>query len=153
MVSRRVFLAVLFYILLCASKDLLSAGSGLPMGILTRAHDAQLNFSDAYAGLSVFEGEALSVGSEGKLGVRVGTTNLAFSQGAQATMQRIEKGTHVDILGGSVFFAAPENTMVEVHIAEALLRPDSMQGAQAEVKLLAPKLLQVAAMRGNLDLW
>lgn len=62
MVSRRVFMLVAFYVFVRASRDFLSAGSGLPMGILTRAYDAQLNSSQAYAGLSVFEGEHLSMG-------------------------------------------------------------------------------------------
>src|SRR5271165_4015744 len=76
MVSRRVFMVVTFYVFLCVSRDFLDAGSSVPLGILTRAYDAQLNSSQAYAGLSVFEGEALSMGKDGKLGVRVGTTNL-----------------------------------------------------------------------------
>ncbi|HEY2119608.1 MAG TPA: hypothetical protein VGH37_10530 [Candidatus Acidoferrum sp.] len=79
-------------------------------------------------------------------------TNLAFSQGAQATLQRITKGTHVDMLGGAVFFAAPESALVEIHIADAFLRPEGNQATQAEVKMMEPKVLQVSAVHGNLEL-
>jgi hypothetical protein len=151
MVSRRVLIAIAIYIVLCASHDFLQAGVNPPMGILTRAYGAQLNSAEAYPGLSVFEGESLSTATDGKLGVRIGTATLALSQGAQATLQRMENGTHVDMAGGVLFFASPENSLIEVHIADALLRPENGQSTQAEVRMMGPKVLQVAAMRGNLE--
>ncbi len=110
-----------------------------------------MNSAEAYPGLSVFEGESLSTATDGKLGVRVGSGTLALSQGAQATLQRMEKGTHVDMMGGVLFFSSPQNSMIEVHIADAFLRPENGQLTQAEVRMMGPKVLQVAAMRGNLE--
>jgi hypothetical protein len=99
----------------------------------------------------VFEGESLSTSFNGKLGVRVGTATLALSQGAQATLQKVKRGMHVDLVGGTLFIASPESAWVEVHIADALLQPESNQLMQAEVRRIGPKVLQVAAMRGNLE--
>lgn len=135
----------------CVSTLLPAAVVDPPMGILTRATEAQLNLAVAYPGLSVFEGEALSTSTEGKLGVRVGAASLALSQGAHATLQRVEKGTHVDLSRGTLYFAAPERVMIEVHVADAFLRPAGTALTQAEVRLLGPKVLQVSAMRGGLE--
>jgi hypothetical protein len=151
MVARRILSGVALYILLCASRDFLHAGINPPMGILTRAYSAQLNSGEAYPGLSVFEGESLSTATDGKLGVRVGTATLALSQGAQATLQRMDKGTHADMAGGVLFFASPEDSLIEVHVADAYLRPQNGKLTQAEVRMMDSKVLQVAAMRGNLE--
>ncbi len=131
----------------------LPAAAGPPLGILTRAYEARLNFSQAFPGLSVFEGEQLSTTADGKLGLRVGAATLSLSQGASATLRKVEKGTHVDLVAGSLYFASPEHPMVEVHVADALLRPASDNLTQAEVRMLGPKVLQVFAMRGNLEFY
>ncbi len=130
-----------------------SASGSAALGILTRAHEARLNTAEAYAGLSVFEGETLSTSPEGKLGVRIGGATLAFSEGALATLQRIEKGTHVDMTRGALFFTATESSIVEVHVAGATLRPESGRAAQTEVRRMGPKVVQVSAKQGNLEFY
>jgi hypothetical protein len=145
-------LAIAVGLSLCGLSLRVYAASEAPMGILTRASGAQLNSAEAYPGLSVFEGESLCTAADGKLGVRVGAVTPALSQGAQATLQKIAKGTHVDMEGGALFFASPQDAWVEVHIAGALLQPASNQSTQAEVRMLGPKVLQIAAMHGNLEL-
>lgn len=149
MVSLRGFAAVLICISLCAYP--IRAGLNPPLEILTHAQDAQLNSGAAFPGLSVFEGETLSTGAEGKLGVRVGPVTLTFSRGAMATLQKVEQGTHVDLSSGSVFFATPQNRMVEVHAADAVLRPELGVLTQAEVRVIGPKTLEVSAVCGNLE--
>ena len=149
MVSLRGFAAVLICISLCAYP--IWAELNPPLGILTHAQDAQLNSGAAFPGLSVFEGETFSTGAEGKLGLRVGPAMLAFSRGAMATLQKVEQGTHVDLSSGSVFFATPQNRMVEVHAADAMLRPELGVLTQAEVRVIGPKILEVSAVRGNLE--
>ena len=143
--------ALLLCTVLCVSPSLLIAAGDPPIGILTRAYDATLNSAEAYPGLSVFEGERLSLDTDGKLGVRVGSATLAFSRGAAATLQRIENGAHVDMEGGSTFFTAPEMVVIEVHVADALFRPEPGHATQAEVRQLGPKVIQVSAMKGNLE--
>ncbi len=143
--------AMLLCVVLSVSPSLSSATGNPPIGILTRAYDATLNSSKSFPGLSVFEGERLSMDANGKLGVRVGSATLAFSRGAVASLQRIEKGAHVDMEGGSTFFAAPENVIIEVHVTDALFRPEPGHATQAEVRQLGPKVVQVLALKGNLE--
>jgi hypothetical protein len=93
----RGLLSIAVFLFVCGLPLRVHAAGEAPMGILTRASGAQLNSAEAYPGLSVFEGESLSTAADGKLGVRVGAVTLALSQGAQATLQKVAKGTHVDI--------------------------------------------------------
>jgi hypothetical protein len=153
MFANRGPVAIALCLSLLMSSTYLRAGGSPPLGILTRAYEARLNSAEAYAGLSVFEGETLATSAEGKLGVRVGAATLIFSQGALATLERIEKGTHVDMAAGALYFTAPEAVFVEVHLAGAVLRPESNQATQAEVQRLGPKVIQVSAKRGNLELY
>ena len=149
MVSLRGFAAVLLGISLCAYP--IQAALNPPLGILTQAQDAQLNSAAAFPGLSVYEGEMLSTGQEGMLGVRVGPATLVFSRGAVATLQKVQQGTHVDLSCGSVFFATPQNRMVEVHAADAVFRPELGILTQAEVRVIGAKILEVSAVHGNLE--
>ena len=126
------------------------AGPNLPLGILTQASAAHLNEADAFAGLSVYEGEQVSTEKQGRLGIKIGAAMLAFGEESRATIHGIRAGAHVDLDSGTLFFTSPENAVVEVHAEEALLRLERNQLTQAEVRLLAPSVLQIAVRRGSL---
>jgi len=145
--------AIALRVSLFLTSTYLSAGGSPPLGILTRAYEAHLNTAEAHAGLSVFAGETLATSADGKLGVRVGAATLTYSQGALATLQRIRRGTHVDMAAGDLFDTTPETAFVEVHIAGAVLRPEGNQAKPAEIQRLGPKVIQVSARHGNLELY
>ncbi len=135
---------------LCLYPSLCGAGPKAPLGILTLAYDAHLNEAAAFPGLSVFEGEDLSTGPEGRVGVRVGRATVWLAGSSGATLHGIDSGAHVDLTAGTVSFSSPENAIVEIHAEEAFLRPEKNRLTQAEVTMLAPSVLQVRAQRGDL---
>jgi hypothetical protein len=51
----------------------------------------------------------------------------------------------------ALYFSAAENEIVEVRAEGALLRPGSCQPTQAQVTILAPKVLQITARHGGLN--
>ena len=122
-----------------------------PVGILTQANHAHLNEATAFPGLSVFEGERLSTEAEGILGVRVGRSTLALAANTEATLFPVSGGLHIDLTAGSLYFSAAENEAMEVHVEEALLRPESNRPTQALVTILAPKVLQISTRHGGLN--
>ncbi|HKM68343.1 MAG TPA: hypothetical protein VJX70_14325 [Candidatus Acidoferrum sp.] len=67
--------------------------AGKPLGILTLAYGAHLNASDAFAGLSVFDGERVSTDSEGKLGVRIGGSVVSLGEQSSAALRCSAMGT------------------------------------------------------------
>jgi hypothetical protein len=122
-----------------------------PLGVLTIASHAHLDESVAFPGLSVFDGERLSTDAEGQLGVRAGRSTIALAAKTDVTLIQMGGGMHVDMAAGSLYFSVPENEAIEVHVEEAMLRPDSTQPTQARVSIFAPKVLQITAVHGGLN--
>lgn len=151
MFSLRRALALILCASLCLHPSVCGAGSKAPLGILTQAFDAHLNEAAAFPGLSVFEGEDVSTEAEGRLGVRVGRATVLLAGFSSATLHGIDSGSHVDLTAGAVSFSSPENAIVEIHAEEAFLRPEKNQLTEAEVTILAPGILQVHALRGDLS--
>ena len=151
MVSRRNFAVLSICLSLCLSPAVVQGELDPPMGILAQASNAHLNSAQAYAGLSVFAGETLSTAEAGSLDIRIGRVRLILEQGASASLQKLEKGTHVDLMTGSLLFNAPQNGRVEVHVADAMFRPETNALSRASVQMLGPKVLQVHPILGNLE--
>jgi hypothetical protein len=64
---------------------------------------------------------------------------------------KISSGVHVDLSCGALHLASPENAIVEVHAGGALVRPLNNQLTLAEITILGPGVLQIAARRGSLE--
>ena len=107
---------------LCAYNLPLYASGG-PLGILTLAYGAHLNASDAFAGLSIFDGERLSTDAEGKLSARIGGSVITLIGQSAATLQRSGDGAHIDLDAGTVYVWSAASNQLEVHAEGALLRP------------------------------
>src|SRR5882762_5125221 len=142
MFSLRGVLAMSLVVSLCAYHLPLYAG-GKPLGILTLAYGAHLNASDAFAGLSVFDGERLSTDSGGKVSARVGGSVITMIEKSAAILQRSGDGAHVDLEAGSVYVWSAESNPLEVHAEGAFLRAHGAQQVQAQILMFAPKVLQI----------
>ena len=143
-------LALSLCVFLIAYKLPVYAG-GKPLGILTLAYGAHLNASDAFAGLSIFDGERVSTDAGGKLGVRIGASVITLTEQSEATLQRSGDGAHVDLDAGSVYVWSAESNPLEVHVEGALMRPHGSHQVQAQVLMFAPRILQITARQGSVD--
>jgi hypothetical protein len=150
MQALRGVLALSLCVSLCAYNLPVFAG-GKPLGILTLAYGAHLNASDAFAGLSVFDGERVSTDTNGKISLRVGSSVLTLAEQSAATLQRSGDGAHVDMEAGSVYLWSAQSNPLEVHVEGALLRPHGVHNAQAQIRMFAPKILEVTTRRGSLE--
>ena len=128
-----------------------SAGATPPIGILTLAVQAHVDEAQAFAGLSVFDGEQLSTAGQGRMGVRAGHAVLTLGSNSSVTMYHITDGVHVDLDAGAVYFNSAAGEVGEVHVGDALIRTIAKQPAQAGVMIFAPKVLQVTAQKGGLN--
>jgi len=143
-------LALSLCVSLCAYNFPTYAG-GKPLGILTLAYGAHLNASNAFAGLSVFDGESVSTDAGGKLTMRIGGSVITLAERSAATLQRIGDGAHLDVDTGSVYLWSAESNPLEVHAEGALLRPHGPHNAQAQILMFAPKVLEITTRRGSLE--
>jgi len=151
MLPFRSALATILSVAIAPWTNTMTANSNPPLGILTTAIDAHLNEAAAFAGLSVFEGERLSTGKEGRLSARVGGITLALPGESSATLHGIGEGAHVDLDAGAVVVSAAENSRVEVHVDDAMLRSEPGGVTQAQVRVLSAKMIEVVMRRGTLD--
>lgn len=151
MYTPRAFLAVSLSFSLCFSNAASSAG-GKPLGILALAYGAHLNASDAFSGLSVFPGELVSTDEEGKAMVRIGSSVATLSESSSATLEASGDGAHVDLISGTVFLSSSEKNPLEAHAEDAMLWPHTNQDTQAQIQILAPKVLQVSTRTASLDI-
>jgi hypothetical protein len=150
MFALRGVLALSLVVSLCGYNCPLYAG-GKPLGILTLAYGAHLNASDAFAGLSVFDGESLSTDAEGKVSARVGGSVITLTGQSAASLQRSGDGAHIDLEAGAVYVWSAESNPLEVHAEGAMLRPHGGHQVQAQVLVFAPKVLQITTRQGSVD--
>jgi hypothetical protein len=128
---------------ICASQP--------PLGILTLATHAKLDESAAFPGLSVYDGERLSTEAGGRLSLRAGHSEITLGEKTEIELIRLDGGgVHVDMEAGSIQFSSPEKGIIEVHTADAIVRPAGDQPTQAAIALLSPKALQITAEHGTL---
>ncbi|MGB7728215.1 MAG: hypothetical protein WBL50_09300 [Candidatus Acidiferrum sp.] len=147
----RAFLAAIVVVPLVFYPLLPAAAAHPAIGILTLATHAHLDEAAAFPGLSVFEGERLSTEAEGRLSVRLGHSVLTLGEKTEVVLVPLADTLHVDMSVGSLRFSAAQNEAIEVHVQEAIVRQASTQATQASVTILAPKVLQITAERGNLN--
>ena len=150
MQALRGVLALSLCVPLCAFNLPLYAG-GKPLGILTLAYGAHLNASDASAGLSVFDGERVATDANGKISVRIGASVITLAEHSGATLQRSGDGAHLDMDAGSVYLWSAESNPLEVHLEGALLRSHGAHPVQAQILMVAPKILEITTRRGSLE--
>src|SRR5260370_25827241 len=143
-------LALSFCVSLCAYNLPLYAG-GKPLGILTLAYGAHLNASDAFAGLSVFDGERMSTDPNGKLALRIGRSVITLAERSAATLQRSGDGAHVDVDQGSVYLWSAESNPLEAHVEGATLRAHGKGNMQSQIRVFAPKILEITTHQGSAD--
>jgi len=143
--------ALFLSFLLCFVALPVSGAPPQPIGILTLASQAYLNESDAFPGLSVYEGEQLLTAAGGRIALRSGKASLALAERTEAALVRISDGMHADLDAGTLRFSCDESQIVEVQAAGAMIRPQRGKPADAGVSILGPKILQIDARRGNLE--
>lgn len=146
---RGVFVFFISYSLCGFTISLQAAGK--PLGVLALAYGARLNTSEAFAGLSIFPGEVMDTETDGKAMVRVGASAATLSGDSSMTLEPIGEGAHVDLLAGAVFVTSMEKNLLEVHVADAMLRPHGQQITEARILIYAPKVLQITTRLGSLD--
>jgi hypothetical protein len=143
-------LALPLFVSLCAYSLPIYAG-GKPLGILTLAYGAHLNASDAFAGSSVFEGERVSTDTNGKLSLRIGSSVITLAEQSAVMLQGSGDVAHVDLDAGSVYLWSAESNPLEVHVEGALLRAHGKGNVQSQIRIFAPKILEVTTRQGSVD--
>lgn len=146
----RSFVAVLLSLTLLISP-LWAAPSG-SFGTVVFADRAQVGTIAVSAGATVFSGDRLSTGQPGSVQIRGGAARLLLASRSIATLGQDGDSPAATLTGGMATFSTANSKAFVLHVASAVIRPNTDQPTIGKVTVLGPKELIVQSTRGSLSI-
>jgi hypothetical protein len=122
------------------------------LGIVVYADRAQVGAAQASVGATVFSGDRLSTAQAGSVQVRASSARLLLSGASSATLSEDDVTPAATLTAGSATFSTANSKAFAVHVASALIRPNSDKPTVGQVTVLNPKELVVKSTRGSLSI-
>ena len=122
------------------------------LGIVVYADRAQVGTAPASAGATVFSGDRLSTEQTGSVQVRASAARLLLAGASSATFSQDDATPAATLTGGTATFSTANSKAFALHVASAVIRPNSDQPTIGQVTVLNPKELIVRSTRGSLSI-
>ena len=148
-VTSRIIAALLSYTLLITP---VWAAPSSSLGIVVYADRAHVGAAQTSVGATVFSGDRLSTDQSGTLQVRAGAARLLLSSASIATLSQDDANPAATLTLGSATFSTANSNAFTLHVASAVIRPNSNQPTIGQVTVLNPKELIVRSTRGSLSI-
>ena len=148
--TARASLALLLSLTLATSP--LWAAPSAALGTVVFANRARVGDAGTSVGSTVFSGDRLSTDNVGTVQVRVGAARLLLSSSSIATLAQEETGPSATLAAGTATFSTANSKAFALHVATAVVRPDTDQPTIGKVTVLGPKELIVKSVRGTLQI-
>jgi hypothetical protein len=116
------------------------------------ADRARLGATQASVGVTVFSGDHLSTEVSGSVQVRTGAARFLLSSGSSATLLQDDTSPAAALNYGSATFSTANSKAFALHVASAVIRPNTDQPTIGKVAILGPKELIVQSTRGSLSI-
>jgi hypothetical protein len=120
------------------------------LGTVVYADRAHMGAAAASVGATVFGGDRLSTEQSGSVQVRAGAARLLLSGASSATFAREEATPAATLTRGSATFSTANSKAFAVHVASAVIRPNTDEPTIGHVTVLNPKELVVKSIKGSL---
>ena len=120
------------------------------LGTIVYADRAHMGAAPASAGATVFGGDRLSTEQSGSIQVRAGAARLLLSGASSATLATDDATPAAILTRGSATFSTADSKAFALHVASAIIRPNTDQPTIGQVTVLGPKELVVKSTRGSL---
>src|SRR6266852_556816 len=147
--TSRIIAALLSYALLIAP---VWAAPSSSLGTVVYADRAHVGAAHASVGATVFSGDRLSTEQAGSVQVRAGAARLLLSSASIATFSQDDATPAATLTLGSATFSTANSNAFVLHVASAVIRPNSNQPTIGQVTVLNPKELIVKSTRGSLTI-
>ena len=144
------FLAILLSLTLLISP--LWAAPSAALGTVVFANRARVGDAGTSVGATVFSGDRLSTDNAGTVQVRVGAARLLLSSSSIATLAQGETGPSATLTTGTATFSTANLRAFALHVATAVVRPNTDQPTIGKITVLGPKELIVKSVRGSLQI-
>ena len=149
MVSSRIIAALLSCTLLTTP---VWAASSSSLGTVVYADRAHVGAGQASVGATIFSGDRLSTEQSGSVQVRAGAARLLLSSASSATFSQDDASPSATLTFGSATFSTADSNAFALHVASAVIRPNTNQPTVGQVTVLNPKELIVKSTRGSLSI-
>jgi hypothetical protein len=127
-------------------------GASISLGTVIYADRAHVGAGLASVGATIFSGDRLSTDQFGSAQVRAGAARLLLSSYSSATFSQDDATTAATLSFGSATFSTANSDAFAVHVASAVIRPETNQPTIGQVTVLNPKELIVKSTRGPLTI-
>jgi hypothetical protein len=144
------FLALLVSISLLTTPVWAAPSSSL--GTVVYADRAHVGSAQSSVGATVFSGDRLSTEQTGSVQVRAGAARLLLSSASSATFSQDDASPAATLTLGSATFSTANSNAFALHVASAVIRPNTNQPTIGQVTVLNPKELIVKSTRGSLSI-
>jgi len=128
------------------------SASPTSLGTVVYADRAHMGAGAASVGATVFGGDRLSTEQSGSVQVRAGAARLLLSGASSATFAKDEATPAAILTLGSATFSTANSKAFALHVASAVIRPNTDQPTIGQVTVLGPKELVVRSTRGSLSI-
>jgi hypothetical protein len=122
------------------------------LGTVVFADRAHVGAAQASVGATVFSGDRLSTETSGSVQVRTGAARLLLSSQSSATLLQDDASPAATLNSGSATFSTASSKAFAVHVASAVIRPNTDKPTIGKVSVLNPKELVVQCTRGSLSI-
>lgn len=121
------------------------------LGTIVYADHAHMGAGAASVGTTVFGGDRLTTEKSGSVQVRAGAARLLLSSASSATFLREESAPAATLTLGSAIFSTANSKAFTLHVATAVIRPNTDEPTIGQVTVLNPKELVVRSNRGSIS--
>src|SRR5712671_2713568 len=122
------------------------------LGTVVYAYRAHVGAAQTSVGATVFSGDRLSTEQSGSIQVRAGAARLLLSGASIATLSQEDANPAATLTLGSATFSTANSNAFALHVASAVIRPNTSQPTVGRVTVLNPKELIVKSTRGSLSI-
>ncbi len=148
-VTSRIIAVLLSYTLLVTP---VWAAPSSSLGTVVYAYRAHVGAAQTSVGATVFSGDRLSTDQSGSVQVRAGAARLLLSSASIATLSQEDAIPAATLTLGSATFSTANSNAFALHVASAVIRPNTNQPTIGRVTVLNPKELIVKSTHGSLSI-
>lgn len=144
-----------FLVVLISLSLLITPVWGAPsssLGIVVYADRAHVGAAQASVGATVFSGDRLSTEETGSAQVRAGAARMLLLASSMATFALEDSTPAATLTLGSATFSTANSKAFALHVASAVIRPNTDQPTIGSVTVLNAKEFVVKSTRGSLTI-
>lgn len=148
--TTRAFVATLLSLTILITP--LCAAPSAAYGTVVFVNRARVGNANASVGATVFNGDSLSTDQVGSIQIRAAAARLLLAGASTATLSQDEAMPAATLTAGTATFSTANSKAFTLHVASAIVRPNTDQPTIGKVTVLSPKELVVKSVRGSLQI-